>query len=79
MSILALERVIINSSVITRVDRDGVEINNVLSFSDVTSIDKFITNRRVIFSKEEDGSFRCVYKDCYFVLGLGLPPVTIVV
>ena len=70
MSILALERVIINSSVITRIDRHGVEINNVLSFSDVTSIEKFITNRRIIFSREED---------CYFVLDMDLPPVTIIV
>ena len=67
-------RVIINDSVITRTDEEGVNIN---SASDASSLDKFITKSRMIITKRENGTFRCVFMDCYYVANLRLDPVTI--
>ena len=70
-------RVIINDSVITRTDKEGVNINTASTALDVSSQDKFITKRRMIITKSEDGTFRCVFMDCYYFANLRLEPVTI--
>ena len=76
-TILNYNRVIINDSVITRTDNSGVNINTASTALDVSSLDKFITKSRMIITKSEDGTFRCVFMECYFVANLRLDPVTI--
>jgi len=70
-------RVIINDSVITRTDEAGVNINTASTALDVSSLDKFITKCRMIITKSEDGTFRCVFTDCYYLANLRVKPVTI--
>ena len=71
------KRVIINDSVITRTDDAGVNINSASTAEDYSSLDKFLTKRRMIITPSENGSFRCVFMDCYYVANLCLDPVTI--
>ena len=74
---LNYNRVIINDVVITRTDEAGVNINTASTALDVSSLDKFKTKCRMIIAKREDGTFRCVFMDCYYVTNLRLEPVTI--
>jgi hypothetical protein len=76
-TILKYNRVIINDSVITRTDEEGVNINTASTALDVSSLDKFITKSRMIITKSEDCTFRCVFMDCYYLANLRLDPVTI--
>ena len=70
-------RVIINDSVFTRTDEEGVNINTASTATNSSGIDKFITKCRMIIAKREDGTFRCVFMDCYYLANLRLEPVTI--
>jgi len=70
-------RVIINDSVITRTDETGVNINTVSAVTDSSSLDKFITKSRMIITNSKNGSFSCVFKECYYLANLRLDPVTI--
>ena len=75
--IIKYNRVIINDSVFTRTDEEGVNIKTASTALDVSSLDKFITKCRMIIAKREDGTFRCVFMDCYYLANLRLEPVTI--
>jgi len=70
-------RVIINDSVITRTDETGVNINTVSAVTDSSSLDKFITKSRMIITNSKNGSFSCVFMECYYLANLRLDPVTI--
>jgi len=71
------KRVIINDSVITRTDEQGLNIKNASTASDASRLDKFITTCRMVITKSENGDFRCVFADCYFLANLQLDPVTV--
>ena len=75
--IINYNRVIINDSVFTRMDGEGVNINTASTATDSSGLDKFITKSRMIITKRKDGTFRCVFMECYFVANLRLDPVTI--
>jgi hypothetical protein len=70
-------RVIINDSVITRTDDTGVNINTASTATDFSSLDKFITKSRMIITSSKDGSFKCVFTECYYTANLRQDAVTI--
>ena len=76
-TIVHYNRVIINDSVITRTDGEGVNIISAFTATDASSLDKFITKCRMIITKSDNGQFKCVFTDCYYFANLRLEPVTI--
>lgn len=67
---ILLKNVIINNSLVTRTDKDGVQITKVTALQNTKNVESFTTksNMIVICADGETGeTFRCMYSNCYLI------------